>query len=202
MNIFTFQDLCIRTLSRAYTAIGRSAFHTFGKGSILYFPSRIHNQKNISIGKNVILQSHIWINAVDQWAGKLYSGHIEIGDNAVIMNNTQISSICSIRIGNGTAIGRNCAIVDHYHDYKFLDTPIVYAPLSEGLPVDIDDGSFLGVNCVVGPGVTIGKHCFIGANSLVTSDIPDYSFAGGVPAKVLRTYCPETEQWLTPEARP
>lgn len=172
------------------------SFASFGRGSILYYPSRIHNAKNIHVGNNVILQAHVWINAVDHWAGKDYDGRIEIEDDVCIMNNVQISAITSIRIGRGVAIGRNCAIVDHYHDYCHLDMPIVYAPLSDGRPVVIGEEAFLAVNCVIAPGVTIGRHSFIGGNSVVNSDIPPFSFAAGVPARVLRVYDQERCAWV------
>lgn len=45
------------------------------------------------------------------------------------------------------------------------------------------------------PGVTIGKHCVIAAGSIVTKDIPDYSVAGGIPAKVIKKYNPLTHDW-------
>ena len=52
--------------------------------------------------------------------------------------------------------------------------------------VEIGAGSFLGIGCVVLPNVRIGKGCVIGANSVVTRSIPDYSVAAGAPAVVLR----------------
>jgi acetyltransferase-like isoleucine patch superfamily enzyme len=54
--------------------------------------------------------------------------------------------------------------------------------------VKIGDGSWLGYGTVVLPGVTIGKHVVVGANSVVTHDIPNYSVAVGVPAKVIKRF--------------
>ena len=53
-------------------------------------------------------------------------------------------------------------------------------------PVRVFDDCWLGINAVVSPGVTIGRGCVIGANSVVTQDMPPYSVAAGVPARVLR----------------
>jgi acetyltransferase-like isoleucine patch superfamily enzyme len=61
--------------------------------------------------------------------------------------------------------------------------------------VVIGDGSWLGHGAVVLPGVTIGKHVVIGANSVVTKDIPDFSVAVGSPARVIRQY-DETLGWV------
>ena len=59
----------------------------------------------------------------------------------------------------------------------------------------IDDGTWLGTNVVVVGNVHIGKQCVIGANSVVTKDIPDYCVAAGSPAKVLKRYNFESKEW-------
>lgn len=50
----------------------------------------------------------------------------------------------------------------------------------------IGDGSYIGINTVIVGNVKIGKHCVIGANSVVTKDVPDYSVAVGIPARVIK----------------
>ena len=62
--------------------------------------------------------------------------------------------------------------------------------------VIIGEGSWLGTNVVVVGKVSIGKHCVIGANSVVTKDIPDYSVAAGIPAKVIKKYDFEKKEWV------
>lgn len=62
--------------------------------------------------------------------------------------------------------------------------------------VIIGEGSWLGTNVVVVGKVRIGKHCVIGANSVVTKDIPDYSVAVGIPAKVIKKYDFANEEWV------
>lgn len=59
----------------------------------------------------------------------------------------------------------------------------------------IGDQTFIGMHAVILPGVLIGKHCVIGANSVVTDNIPDYSVAVGVPAKVIKKYNWKTGEW-------
>ena len=63
-------------------------------------------------------------------------------------------------------------------------------------PVVIGDGSWLGFGTVVLPGANIGRHVTIGANSVVTGDIPDFSVAVGAPARVIRRYV-EGEGWVS-----
>ena len=61
--------------------------------------------------------------------------------------------------------------------------------------VHIGEGSWLGENvCVCG--ASIGKHCVIGANSVVINDIPDYCVAAGSPAKIVKKYDFDKKQWV------
>jgi acetyltransferase-like isoleucine patch superfamily enzyme len=85
-------------------------------------------------------------------------------------------------------------ITDQNHGYEDVTRPISQQSQPER-PVVIGDGSWLGHGAVVLPGVTIGKHVVIGANSVVTKDIPDFSVAVGSPAKVIRQY-DETHGWV------
>ncbi len=63
------------------------------------------------------------------------------------------------------------------------------------MPVSIGDRSWLGQNVCVLPGASIGEHCVIGANSVVTSPIPDFSVAVGAPARVIKRYNGKTGGW-------
>jgi acetyltransferase-like isoleucine patch superfamily enzyme len=80
------------------------------------------------------------------------------------------------------------------HNYEDIALPISDQGVTTS-PITIEDETWLGANCVVLPGVTIGKHCVIAAGSIVTKDIPPYSVAAGNPARVLKQYNPETKFW-------
>jgi lipopolysaccharide O-acetyltransferase len=69
------------------------------------------------------------------------------------------------------------------------------ALISKG-PVTIGRRCFLGFRVAVMPGVTLGEHCVVGANSTVTRSFPAYSMIGGSPARLLKTYSLETHQWM------
>ena len=66
-------------------------------------------------------------------------------------------------------------------------TPVIRQVAGKSNPVEIGDGCWLGINVVILPGVRIGRQCVIGANAVVADDIPDFSVAAGVPARVLRS---------------
>lgn len=72
-----------------------------------------------------------------------------------------------------------------------------FTPKADGSPnLVIGDGTWIGTNVVIVGNIHIGKNCVIGANSVVTKDIPDYSVAVGIPAKVIRKYDFEKKEWI------
>jgi acetyltransferase-like isoleucine patch superfamily enzyme len=83
----------------------------------------------------------------------------------------------------------NIFITDHYHGETAFDNmnirPSLRKIYSKGAVV-IEENVWVGQNVSIMPDVTIGKGCIIGANSVVTHNIPPFSVAAGVPAKVLK----------------
>ena len=57
---------------------------------------------------------------------------------------------------------------------------------AQGMPVNIGNDVWIGGNCTILPGVTIGNNVVIAAGAVVTKDVPDNSVVGGVPAKVIK----------------
>ncbi|MFP5238916.1 MAG: acyltransferase [Acidobacteriota bacterium] len=195
MDIFSLQNFFQHLQARVYTRLAMRSFASFGRSSHMFYPCRINRPHMIHIGSKTVLFPDVWLNPVGEWGGETYQGEIHIGDDCHILNNVQITSASCVRIGNKVSIGRNCVVADHVHDYRDMTQPIQDAPLGNIKPVTIGDESMVNVNCVVTPGAAIGRHCFIGSNSLVRSDIPDYSLAVGSPAKVIMRYDPATGQW-------
>lgn len=110
------------------------------------------------------------------------TGDVRIGDN------TWIGPFCSIDGTGGLTIGRFCCIST---GVRILTHDTVKWSLSGGQepyeysPVSIGDCCFIGVESVILRGVSIGNHCLIGANSIVNKNIPDFSIATGVPARII-----------------
>jgi acetyltransferase-like isoleucine patch superfamily enzyme len=93
-------------------------------------------------------------------------------------------------------IASGVCIEDHH--YVFDDVSDERPLKKQGFrvaPVVIEPGCMIGEHAVVLPGVTIGRNSWIGANAVVTDDIPPYSIAAGVPAKVIRRMDPATGRW-------
>lgn len=114
---------------------------------------------------------------------------VRIGDRCLIGRGSGIVGHFSIDIGNDVWTGHHVYITDQNHAYEQLDIPISQQTQPERAVV-VGDGSWLGYGTVILPGARIGKHVAIGANSVVTGEIPDYSVAVGAPAKVIRRYVP------------
>ena len=110
---------------------------------------------------------------------------VRIGDRCLIGRGSGIVGHFSIEIGDDVWTGHHVYITDQNHGYEDISRPISQQTQPERA-VRIGDGSWLGHGCIVLPGVTIGRHVVVGANSVVTHDLPDYCVAVGTPARVIR----------------
>jgi len=94
-----------------------------------------------------------------------------------------------VLIGKGVAITQGVMILTHQRDLTKYH-PGMYAmecPFKSG-KVIINDGAHIGIGAIIMPGVTIGEGAVIGAGAVVTKDIPPYTLAIGIPARVVKTY--------------
>lgn len=123
--------------------------------------------------------------------------NIAIGENSDIGDNSVISACNNIQIGNHVLIGPHIYIADHNHKYTDIHSPIMYQGTTSNAKcsISIGDDTWICTNSVIVGNINIGKHCVIGANSVVTKDIPDYSVAAGVPAKIIKRYNLSSQKW-------
>jgi acetyltransferase-like isoleucine patch superfamily enzyme len=90
----------------------------------------------------------------------------------------------SVEIGDRVLLGSNCVVIDtDFHPVDLVQRRQRFQSL-DSQPVFIDDDVFVGMNCLVLKGVSIGKGSVIGAGSVVTGDIPSGVVAAGNPARV------------------
>ena len=112
-----------------------------------------------------------------------YGSHIEVGENFFANYNCTIIDVASVRIGANCFMAPNVAIYTAGHPVH----PDTRNSMFEyGKEVTIGDHVWIGGNSVICPGVQIGSNVVIGAGSVVTKDIPDWSVAAGNPCRVLR----------------
>lgn len=149
--------------------------------------------KNVYIGKhcalkgksNIVLDDGVTVRPYAQiWPG---GGTVRIGRGSEIGERCRISIANSLEIGEKVLLSPNVYITDCDHEYRNIDVPVIEQGIvQKGQAVSIGDGSYIGINTVIVGNVKIGKHCVIGANSVVTKDVPDYSVAVGIPARVIK----------------
>ena len=156
----------------------------------------LRNPQYFSIGDYCYFGPNCRIEAWDYYKDKHYTPQILIGKDVRINSTCHIGAINKIRIGNSCLLGSHVMIIDHSHG-KSTWEDIEKHPSERDLyskgEVVIGDRCWLGENVCILPGVHIGVGCIIGANAVVTKDIPDYSVAAGNPAKVVKTIQNEKE---------
>ncbi|MBC8267002.1 MAG: acyltransferase [Flavobacteriales bacterium] len=168
-----------------------SSFGKFGKKSSICFPFKINGAKFISIGNKVYINEGAWLLVLKN---NEVSSKIEIGNGTYIGRYSHIVSVKEVVIGKNVLISDKVYISDNLHEYKDIEVPIKSQKIIYKSSVSIGENTWLGENtCVIG--ASVGKHCVIGANSVVTSNIPDYSIAVGSPAKVIKRYNHDSKEW-------
>ena len=162
-------------------------FYSHGFKFSIVPPLRFANLHKVLVGNNVTINSGCWIQVLG--GASLYGSPILcIGNHVSIGMNATISAAKQVIIEDYVFTARNVYISDHGHEYQGVDNPIALQGISECHPVTIGAGTWLGQNAIILPGTRIGRHCVIGANAVVNSEIPEFSVAAGIPAKVIKRY--------------
>ena len=130
------------------------------------------------------------IEAWDHYNNTDYHPQIIIGRDVRINSTCHIGSINRIEIEEECLFGSHVMLMDHAHGSNLPEEMELHPSKRELFSkggIHIGKRCWLCENVVVLPGVTIGEGCVIGANSVVVKDIPPYSVAAGIPAKVVKT---------------
>lgn len=165
----------------------RIIYGGFGKGSIIINPMRIINPKHIYIGNRVTILNNARMEAERGWQDVKLNGEIIIGDGTSIEQGCHIIASDKLNIGKDCVISANVYISDCAHEYEDITTSIMKQPLIIKKTI-IGDSVFIGIGAKIMPGVRLGEYCVIGANSVVTKDIPAFCVATGIPAKIIKRY--------------
>jgi acetyltransferase-like isoleucine patch superfamily enzyme len=179
-------------------------FASIGRDVSFHFTSKVSRQRaaRISLGNSVSIAEHAWLNvATDDPTGE---PTIVIDDNCIIAFGSIISAKNRIHLERDVNVAQQVLILDHNHAYEDIELPIIKQGVTKGGRIRIGEGSWIGhgaaILCSRGE-LTIGRHCVVSANSVVTRSIPDYSVVFGMPATIIRQYDPETRAWRMGELR-
>lgn len=108
-----------------------------------------------------------------------------LGKNVLVNFGSTWIDTCEISLGARTMVGPNCSFFSGTHPLDPTVRNGTRGP-ETGKPIRIGEDCWFGGNCIVLPGVTIGKGVTVGAGSVVTKDVPDYHCVAGNPARIIK----------------
>ncbi len=158
--------------------------NSFGGFTTLRGAKYIHLGTGLYIGRDIVWELY------DNYKGARFTPSMSFGDGSSFGDGGHITCINRVIIGNGVRIGRKVFITDNSHGLSVraqLDVPPNFRPLYSKGAVVIEDNVWIGEMACILPGVTIGRGSIVGANAVVTRDIPPYSVAAGNPAHVVKS---------------
>lgn len=179
----------IKILRQLYAAAKKE--YLFRKDLSIRYPTCFFEQglvikgplENMILEDNIIVQSNVMIHLGGmEWCQK--KGSLQIGKNSIISPNVVIYAAgpAGVIAGKNFGCGPGVKIFSSTQDYSKSLNDHIFEPVIFG------DNVQLGANVVVSPGVTIGSNTFIGAGSVVLTDIPANCLAGGIPAKFIKNF--------------
>ena len=127
-------------------------------------------------GKGVVIYPGVWISP---------GRNLVVGDHVDLAKDVLITTSGGVKIGARALIGYRTQIISSNHTIPPIGQPF---PISgdEHSPVIIGSDVWIGANCVITPGVTIGDGAVVAAGSVVTKNVISNSIVGGVPAKLIK----------------
>jgi len=171
--------------------LNRLKFKKLKFKSLIIKPLLIIGSRYISIYEGVVIKKHSSLFALKVAE---YEPVLEIGTGCSLGHFNHIAAVKKVVFGKDVLTADNVYISDNLHEFKDINVPIMHQPVRFKAEVHIGDGSWIGENaCIIG--ANIGKNCVVGANSVVTRDIPDYSVAAGVPAEIIKRYDQSSRTW-------
>lgn len=165
--------------------------------SAYYDDARYENPKTV-IGNNALIRSHTII-----YAGNTMGSHFQTGHRVTIRENTVFGDHCSIGtlddIQGYSIFGNYCRLHSNVHvgmhsklgNFVFVYPYVVFTndptpPSNDCIGPTVGDFSQIATGSVLLPGIKIGKHCLVGANSSVTKNVDDFQLVLGSPAHVVK----------------
>lgn len=164
-----------------------------GKHSVVNTPL-FWTPEYISIGNNVSIGPGCRIEAITRYGEHNYNPHIIIGDRVTFQQSCHITAASDLNIGADTTISFGVSIQDTDHEYQQINVNILRQPLLVK-KTKIGDTCFIGSGAKIMAGTILGKQCIVGTNAVVRGIFPDYCVIVGIPAKIVKRFNPETQQW-------
>jgi lipopolysaccharide O-acetyltransferase len=157
---------------------------------------------HFSIGRNFLAGEHLRMEAIARYGNACYTPRIIIRDNVAINDFVHVAAVNYVEIGNNVLIASKVYISDHNHgiysgnEQSVPDSPPGSRAIVADKAIIIEDNVWIGEFVSILPGVTIGRGSIIGANSVVSRDIPSCSIAFGIPARVVKHFDIDRNMWI------
>lgn len=178
--------------SKLFQVFYSHLFGAFGRKSRVISPVAIEGPENIYLARDVFVAAYSCLAAMP--LADSSTCELIIGDGCKIGRFNHIYATNRIVIERCVLTANNVYISDNLHGYANPEIPILAQPIIQKSSVIIGEGSWLGHNvCVIG--ARIGRHCVVGANSVVTQDVPDFSVVVGAPAKIIKRFDEHANLW-------
>lgn len=188
MSIFRIRDYLSVLLYRAFCGL----FGGFGRRVRIVWPLRLVGVRHMHIGDDVTIANAAYIAVLPEFG---VEPRLRVGGGTRIGEFAHIVCTHDVQFGNDVLVANRVFVTDCGHAFRDVTVPVVHQGLEMGGAVSIGAGSWIGENaCILS--AKIGNHCVVGANSVVTGDVPDHSVVAGAPARIIRRYCLERRAWI------
>ncbi len=154
-----------------------------GRNARIDGTAKITGHARIAVGHSFFLGLHCQLKSLIDLR-RSGGPNLLIGNNVLINDGTIIDANYLIDIGDNTRVGPQCLIIDTNHVFADAARPICDQGTT-GKPVIISKDCWIAGHVVILPGVTIGEHSVVAANSTVTRDVPPFALVAGSPAAII-----------------
>ena len=166
-----------------------------GSGPRIMGTAYIFAAPHCSVGR------HAWIEVIVQTGNLTQHPKIELGERFTASERLHIACVNKVTFGSDCLLGSSVHITDHNHGcYKgstpsHPDSAPIARPLVSNGTVEIGHRVWIGDNCVIVGPAKIGDGCIIGANSVVTGQVPSGVMVAGTPARIIKSFNLSNGQW-------
>lgn len=184
-----------RKLQRAYWLHSYQKMTFIRKGEDVVLDNRISFQgtEYMSLGNNVYIGSDSAVQCFDRYKGNTYSPVLTIGNNVSFTRRVTLYCAGGVSIGDNCLFGSDILITDENHGTlpigQYRENPLQVKAVAIGKNV------WIGDKVVILPGVKIGDNAVIAAGSIVTKSVPEDTIVGGNPARVIKRYNKDNNEW-------
>ncbi len=133
----------------------------------------------LEVGEGTLFEPNVWLTLPGD-------ARIRIGSGSFLNIGVMVAAHELVEIGDHCMFANGCFVTDAAHRFDDPDQPVPWQGFTSKGPTRVGDNVWCGANVVITSGVTVGERCVIGANSVVTQDLPARTICAGAPAKVLR----------------